>query len=41
MIAAGKIGIIGAKHDLGSGAVTFFEDTWLYDKASMQSVVAR
>lgn len=41
MIAAGKIGIIGAKHNLASGEVTFFEDTWLYDKASMQSVVAR
>lgn len=39
MIAAGKVGIIGAKHDLASGEVTFFEDTWLHDKVSMQPLV--
>lgn len=39
MIAAGKIGIIGAKHNLASGEVSFFDDTWLHDKASMQRVV--
>jgi carbonic anhydrase len=40
MIAAGKIGIIGAKHNLASGEVTFFDDTWVHDKTSMQRVVA-
>jgi carbonic anhydrase len=38
MIAASKVGIIGAKHDLASGEVTFFGDTWLHDEASMQIV---
>lgn len=38
MIAAGKVGIIGAKHNLASGEVTFFDDTWVHDKASMQRV---
>ena len=38
MIAAGKVGIIGAKHDLASGEVIFFGDTWLHDKASMQLI---
>jgi carbonic anhydrase len=40
MIAAGKIGIIGAKHNLASGEVTFFDDTWVHDKTSMQRVAA-
>jgi carbonic anhydrase len=39
MVAAGKIGIIGAKHDLATGEVTFFDDTWLNDKASIQAMV--
>lgn len=38
MIAAGKVGIIGAKHDLASGEVTFFDDTWVHDQASMQMI---
>lgn len=38
MISAGKVGIIGAKHDLASGEVTFFDDTWLHDQASMQVI---
>ena len=38
MIAAGKVSIIGAKHDLASGEVTFFDDTWLHDQASMQMI---
>jgi carbonic anhydrase len=41
MIADGKIGIIGAKHNLATGEVTFFEDTWLHDKESMQRIVAK
>lgn len=39
MVAAGQIGIIGAKHDLATGEVTFFDDTWLNDKASIQAMV--
>lgn len=39
MVTAGKIGIIGAKHDLATGEVTFFDDTWLNDKASIQAMV--
>ncbi|SMC20430.1 carbonic anhydrase [Andreprevotia lacus DSM 23236] len=38
MVAAGQIGIIGAKHDLATGEVTFFDDTWLNDKASVQAM---
>lgn len=38
MITAGKVGIIGGKHDLASGAVTFFEDTWAHDEASMRRI---
>ncbi|KAF0814503.1 Carbonic anhydrase 2 [Andreprevotia sp. IGB-42] len=38
MVAAGKIGIIGAKHDLATGEVTFFDDTWLSDKASVEAM---
>lgn len=38
LIAGGKVGIIGGKHDLASGEVTFFDDTWLHDHASMQVI---
>lgn len=38
MVAAGKIGIIGAKHDLATGEVTFFDDTWLADRTSIQAM---
>jgi carbonic anhydrase len=41
MIGAGKVGIIGAKHDLSSGMVTFFNDTWVHDEPSMRSMLAR
>lgn len=41
MIAAGTVGIIGGKHDLASGAVTFFDDTWLHDEASMRIFAGR
>jgi carbonic anhydrase len=41
MIAAGKVGIIGGKHDLASGAVTFFDDTWLHDEATMRVFAGR
>lgn len=39
MIAAGKVGIIGAKHNLATGEVTFFDDTWVHDQASLQRMV--
>ncbi|NMG43172.1 carbonic anhydrase [Aromatoleum toluvorans] len=38
MIGAGKVGIIGGKHDLASGEVTFFDDTWLHDNTSLQFI---
>ena len=38
MIGAGKVGIIGGKHDLASGEVTFFSDTWAHDAASMARI---
>lgn len=41
MIGAGKVGIIGGKHDLASGAVTFFDDTWLHDETSMRIIAGR
>ena len=40
LIAEGKVGIIGGKHDLATGAVSFFDDTWLHDEASMRNAVA-
>lgn len=41
LIEAGKVAIIGAKHDLTSGAVTFFDDTWVHDEASMRKITGR
>jgi carbonic anhydrase len=41
LIEAGKVAIIGGKHDLSSGAVTFFDDTWVYDEPSMRAVTGR
>lgn len=38
LIATGKVGIIGGKHDLASGTVTFFDDTWLHDAASLRLI---
>ena len=37
LIAAGKVGIIGGKHDLASGEVTFFDETWMHDAASLKA----
>lgn len=39
LIAAGKIAVIGAKHHLATGEVTFFADTWVCDKASMEQLI--
>ncbi|MFN7976676.1 MAG: carbonic anhydrase family protein [Vicinamibacterales bacterium] len=41
LIEAGKVAIIGAKHDLPSGEVTFFDDTWVHDVASMRQITGR
>lgn len=41
LIEAGKVAIIGAKHDLASGVVTFFDDTWVHDEASMRTISGR
>jgi len=40
-IEAGKAAIIGAKHDLATGLVTFFDDTWVHDEASMHRLSGR
>lgn len=41
LIESGKAAIIGAKHDLPTGAVTFFEDTWVHDEATMRLITGR
>ncbi len=41
MIEAGTIAIIGAKHDLPTGAVTFFDDSWVHDEASLRAATGR
>jgi carbonic anhydrase len=38
MIEKGDVAIIGAKHDLVSGQVEFLADTWVHDRASMDSL---
>ena len=40
-IEAGKVAIVGAKHDLATGVVTFFDDTWVHDEASMYALSGR
>jgi carbonic anhydrase len=37
LIKDGKIAIIGAKHDLASGEITFFDDTHVHDAGSLQA----
>ena len=39
LIAAGEVAIIGARHDLPTGAVTFFDDTYLSDRSSLEAFV--
>jgi carbonic anhydrase len=41
MIEAGEAAIIGAKHDLASGAVTFYDDTYVSDQASLDMLAKR
>jgi len=38
LIEGGKLAVIGAKHDLATGRVQFFEDTWMADRESLQAV---
>jgi carbonic anhydrase len=38
MIEDRKLAIIGAKHDLATGRVQFFDDTWIADRETLQSV---
>jgi len=37
-IKDGKIAVIGAKHDLASGKVRFFDDTYVHNAASLQAL---
>ena len=41
LIEAGKVAIIGAKHDLASGQVEFFPDAWVHDEASLRAFTGR
>jgi carbonic anhydrase len=41
MIAKGEIGIIGAKHDLESGAVEFYPETMLSSLADVKSKLVK
>lgn len=41
MIAAGEVAIIGATHDLASGAVRFYDDTYVFDQASLEALARR
>ncbi len=41
MIAGGEVAIIGAKHDLDTGLVTFYDDTYVADRASLDTFAKR
>jgi len=41
LIEAGKVAIIGGKHDLATGQVAFFDDTWVHDELSIKSFTGR
>jgi carbonic anhydrase len=38
LIEDGQVAIIGAKHDLATRRVQFFDDTWVWDRASMAAL---
>jgi carbonic anhydrase len=38
LIGEGKVAIVGGKHNLASGQVTFFDDTWVFDRDSLEKV---
>jgi carbonic anhydrase len=41
LVEEGKVAIIGAKHDLASGRVDFFADTWVADRTTLANVSGR
>ncbi len=41
LIEEGQVAVIGARHDLASGRVEFFHDTWVHDEASLRVVTGR
>lgn len=41
LVEAGRVAIIGAKHDLASGMVTFFDDTYVHDAATLRQCTGR
>lgn len=40
MIEKGEIAIIGAKHDLNTGLVEFFDDTWISTKKAVKTQIS-
>ncbi|MBM4362380.1 MAG: carbonic anhydrase [Deltaproteobacteria bacterium] len=40
LVFDGKIAVIGGKHDLGTGQVTFFDDTHVHDRASLEAALS-
>jgi carbonic anhydrase len=39
MIVAGSVGIVGAMHNLSSGVVSFYEDSFIFDRAGLDRVL--
>ncbi len=39
MISSGEVAIVGAKHDLASGMVEFYDDTWVSDRVALEAFV--
>jgi carbonic anhydrase len=39
LLESKELAIIGAKHDLGTGRVEFFDDTWIADRDTLQAAV--
>jgi carbonic anhydrase len=41
LIESGNVAVIGGLHDLASGVVTFYDDTWVHDVDSMRAFTGR
>lgn len=41
MITQGEVAIIGAKHDLATGQVDFYDDTWVADRPTLETFIGR
>lgn len=41
LIEKGSVAIIGAKHELASGHVEFFDDTWVADRLTLETYLGR